>query len=828
MHDSYPLFDFLTQCSVLLRGTLKKQNYLQMKLPSFPVLLLALFLCPSLLPAQSTLKRAEKEFEIGDFQRAVMSYKEVLTTDPDNLPANAGIADCYRYLNDFENALIHYQNAVGKSGVSDLTVFQYGLVLQGLGRYEQAQKVFDRLGEQSPAFRTRAKQFSEACQFALHADAPSAFKVTNEFASSKYSDFGPAFLGKELVVYASSRPDIATRNSRNAPGGTAAVDNRLFVTQRDKNGFLQTPQTLHDGFGAHGNEGPVAYSPDGQTVAITKNNFRNGVRQIPHAGLELTLYLAEADNTGSWKDAKAFIHNGAGYSTGYPCFSPDGKALYFASDRPGGYGGYDLYVSYRTGASWSTPENLGPAVNTMGNEITPFFDGSSLYFASDFHKGFGGFDIFKVEENNGRWSTVYHMGNGLNSSADDYGFIFDNLRNIGYFVSNRPGGKGYEDLYRVVKESDNLVFKVTDAATGKPLAGAVIDFANCNEGSYATSENGIFMLQLQKPLDCEATVRMNGYRPQSVDMNMIGLRSNRTIEVALVNESGAYEGRVVDAINSVPLADVKVIATDRATGERVEATTNSRGAYLIALNPGSTYLLRYSKPGYRDISQTLTAGTGSKRLDDIGIYPVNAPVAMKSEPETAVFARDVAQPKSATTTTAAVSGYSVQLAAVSKAPANLSDIKNKLNLGEVYAQKEGQVYKIRLGVFPDRQSAEAALAACKEKGYPQAFLVEDTGRPAVAEVETAVPKTAAVEFPVLQDGYAIQLLALKDVSNFDRSKVESLGEVQVWPKGEYKAVLLTGYDSRSSAEVVLRRAKALGYSGAYLVEVVNGEIQKAR
>lgn len=806
---------------------IEKQNYLQMKLPSFPVLMLVLFFLPVLLPAQSTLKRAEKEFEIGDFRRAVMSYKQVLATDPDNLPANAGLADCYRYLNDFDNALIHYQNAIGKPGVSDLTVFQYGLVLQGLGRYEQAKKVFERLAVQSPAFRTRARQFSEACQFALGADAPSAFKVTNEFASSKYADFGPAFLGKEQIVYASSRPDIATRNSRNAPGATAGVDNRLFVTQRDKNGFLETPQTLHDGFGVHGNEGPIAYTPDGQVVAITKNNFRNGVRQIPHAGLELTLYLAEADATGSWKSAKAFVHNGAGYSTGYPCFSPDGKALFFASDRPGGYGGYDLYVSYRTGASWSTPENLGPAVNTLGNEITPFFDGNALYFASDFHKGFGGFDIFKVEQNNGRWSTVYHMGNGLNSSADDYGFIFDDLRNIGYFVSNRPGGKGLEDLYRVVKESDNLVFKVTDAASGKPLAGAVVDFANCNEGAYSTSANGIFMLQLRKPLNCAATIRMPGYRPQSVDLNMIGLRPNRTIEVALVNEAGAYEGRVVDAINNIPLAGVKVIATDRATGERVEAATNSRGAYLIALNPGSTYLLRYSKPGYRDISQTITVGTASKRLDDIGIYPVNAPVAVKSETSPVIYAKEAARPKSVTATTRAIEGYSVQLAAVSKEP-RLTDIENKLNLGEVYARKAGKVYKIRLGVFADRQRAEWALAACKEKGYPEAFLVKDTGMPAVATVETATPKTAAVEFPALQDGYAIQLLALKDLSHFDRSKVENLGEVQVWPKGDFKAVLLTGYDSRSSAEVVLRRAKALGYNGAYLVEVVNGQIRKAR
>lgn len=798
---------------------------MQMKMLPFPVLLLVLFVFPVLLSAQSALKRAQKEYEIGTFQQSVISFKEVLLTDPDNLEANAGIADCYRYLNDFENALIHYENAVSQPGVSDLTVFQYGLVLQGLGRYEQAQKVFDRLAEQSAAFRTRAKQFSEACSFALSADAPSAFKVNNEFANSSFADFGPAFLGKDRIVYASSRTDITATNTRNAPDAGLSADNRLFVTQQDKNGFLQTPKILLDGFGAHGNEGPVAYSPDGQLVAITRNNFQNGVRQIPHNGLELTLYLAEADEKGVWKGAKAFEHNGAGFSTGFPCFSPDGKALFFASDRPGGYGGFDLYVSYRTGTSWSTPENLGPAVNTLGNEITPFFDGKSIYFASDFHKGFGGFDIFRVEENNGRWSTVYHMGNGINSSADDYGFIFDDFRNVGYFVSNRPGGKGNEDLYRVVKELDNLVIKVTDAANGKPLAGAIIDFSNCKEGIFTTSDNGIFMMQMRKPLNCEATIRMNGYQPQTVALNMIGLRPNRTIEIAMVNEANAYEGRVVEALSNVPLQGVMVIATDRKTGDRVEATTDSRGAYLIALNPGSSYLLRFSKPGYRDISQVISVDKNLKRLDEIGIFPVDAPVASADVSSEKMFAKESATPKSSTPTEETIKGYAVQLAAVSKAP-DIASIKSQLQAADVYVNRAGNVYKIRLGVFPNRQEAEKALADCKAKGFQQAYIVEDVGKPVSSIAAALVPKTAAAAGPVLKDGYAIQLLALKDLANFDRSKAESLGEVQVLPKGNLNAVLVTGFDSRSTAELVLKKAKALGYAGAYLLEVVNGEIRK--
>ncbi|GIV32016.1 MAG: hypothetical protein KatS3mg030_318 [Saprospiraceae bacterium] len=782
--------------------------------------------------AQSAWKRAEKEMELGAFDRAVITYKEILAAEPANAEANAGLATSYWYLNELELAAMHFENALAKPGMPDVVKFRYGLTLQGLGRYEQAKKIFDELASSSAEFQTRAKQFSEACTFALSSDVPSGFKIVPEYVNTPSSEFGPTFF-KDKVVFASSRKDIRAVNGRNAPSAPT-TGNRLFISQRDQNGFLQTPVLLHTGFGQHSNEGPVSYTRDHATVAYTMNNFRDGVRQIPHPGLELSLFLAQANSDGSWVGARAFEHNGSGYSTGYPCFAPDGNALYFASNRPGGYGGFDIYVSYRVGNSWSAPENLGPAVNTIGNEITPWFDGSTLYFASDYHKGFGGFDIFRAESNGGKWTTIYHMGTGINSSADDYGFIYDELRNVGYFVSNRPGGKGLEDIYRVVKEADNLVIKVIDAATRQPMVGATLDFSKCGSGVFKTASSGVFTMQLLKPMDCVVEISFPGYRTETLEISRLGMRANRTFEVAMVNINDSYEGRVVDAATGWPLADVKVIATERGTGAMVEALTDTRGAYLIALKPKAQYNVRFSKPGYQDVIVTLnTQPDNSRRLDDVGLLPVagvapQAAVARNATEQATVAVQPQARSASISAT---VAGYSVQVAAFSKAP-NLDEMRTKLgHLGNVYAVQEGNTYKVRIGVFASREEAEKTLGVVKNQmKYTSAFIVPDTGQPAHGVVSTKPqlqPKsTVASQGILLKDGYAIQLGAFSDASKFDESKVAGLGEVHYVQRNNLTIVVLAGYDSRSTAEIVLKKVKALGYPGAFIVQISNGQLVK--
>jgi len=402
------------------------------------------------LQAQNKLKKANKQYELGAYNLAVRSYLAIVQEEPKNGEALAKLADSYRYLNNMDEAAKWYRKAIKISGVDPIHIFEFAKVLKAKGDYKRAKEWFGIYAKGRPLI---GKQFSESCDFAESIqDVPSQYQLSNEFANSSESDFGPAFYNNQ-VVYASARQDIKQTNKVLENNWEGVAKNQLFISSVDQNDFLGRPAYLHPSIKTSFNQGPIAYSANGRVVAFTKNNFNNGTRQIPGSGMELSIYIADVTNEGGWDNARAFPYNGSGYSSGFPYLSADGKTLYFASNRPDGFGGYDIYVSYFIGNSWSTPENMGPVVNSQGNEITPAMIGSDLFFASDWHHGLGGFDIFRAERNNGIWKNVYHLGNGVNSSYDDYGYTYHKELNRGYLVSNRPGGKGQEDIYRLKKTS---------------------------------------------------------------------------------------------------------------------------------------------------------------------------------------------------------------------------------------------------------------------------------------------------------------------------------------------------------------------------------------
>ncbi|TAK50526.1 MAG: hypothetical protein EPO28_00165, partial [Saprospiraceae bacterium] len=517
-----------------------------------------------------------------------------------------------------------------------------------------------------------------------------------------------------------------------------------------------------------------------------------------------------------------------------PAFSQDGNALYFSSNRPGGYGGYDLYVSYKTGGTWSAPENLGPAINSLGNEISPFNDGTSLYFSSDYHRGFGGFDIFKAEENGNRWATIYHTGSGLNSSSDDYGFVYDALHNYGYFVSNRPGGKGKEDIYRIMKESENILFKVTDAANGTPISEATLDFADCGEKTYETNSSGVFIFQMLEDLNCSVTVSKAGYISKPIKITSPGIGQNMTFEVALINENSAYSGKVVNGATGYVLDDVKIIVTNQQNNQTTSVNSNARGEYVVALQPNVPYLLRFSKSGFQEVSFNVRpAANAVKTIQNVELLPVGVAPAQSL----AVNENSAAKPTPAEVATPAgeakslQSGYAVQLAAVSSANPNLAEIQQKFkNEGKVYAVTVDGKTKIRLGVFEDRARAESATNTCKKNGYPGAFIITETDKNALNNTQKnkkEIPAAPSSSNAGLR-GIMVKLAAYSDLRYFEQAKVEDLGIINKVSQGKFTIVLLTGFESQAAAEIALRKAKVRGFKDAYLVEQVDGKFKKVQ
>lgn len=768
---------------------------------------------------RSLLKKANKEYELKAFNLAIGTYRSALARRPDNTEALANLADCYRHLNDMERAEEHYRKAVydprggyetaRRRDAEPIYVFNYAKTLKALGKYQEARKWFLEYAKSDPV---AGNHYAQSCTFAEgQLMGPSPYVVALEPVNTIASEFGAAMFGDQ-VIFASARKDI----KRSSSDWANRAYNQLFLAGIDQTtGALKSPVFLKRSSDASYNEGPISFTPDLEEVAYTKNDFVDGTRHIASSGMKLDIFIARVSPYGEWINPEPFPHNGKDYSTGWPAYSPDGDRMYFASDRPDGFGGYDIYVSYKTGNGWSTPENLGPVINSPGNEVSPFYDGQTLFFSSDYHQGMGGYDVFRGEQSNDRFIRIVHLGSQVNSPRDDYNFIFDSFKNNGYLTSNRAEGAGSEDIYRVSKSGDGIVIRVRNAADGEPITGAVIDFSDCNRGIYQTDANGIYSFQAAAGVDCEIQITKDDYVASNLKISAFGVQRNQSYEVTMSRVGEAFLGKVVSYATRLPLSNITVIAKNQDTGSYMETKTDQQGQYNLALSPNATYWIRYSAPGYRDINRTLQTADDSDRsiLGVISILPSNieGPIVEPVNPDAAVEVR---------------SGYAVQIAAISQP--DLSRFSDLEALGQVYYREEGSLYKVRLGVFDSRGQAEEALARARALGYDGSFMVEERGG-RVQVTPPDEPETPESGEPQSAIGdYKIQLGAYRSTSSFDDRGVSSLGVIEDFPVRNLTVKLLAGFTTEEAAKSALSKVQQMGFRDAFVVKEENGKLNRIR
>ena len=802
------------------------------------------------LLGQSTLNKANKQYELYAFNLAAKTYKAVLERQPNNAQALARLADCYYHLNRLHEACDYYSRAIEAGQTTSEIYFRYGQALKGIGKYEEARRQFERYGM---VHAQAGAQYASSCDFAMnHQNDPPLYQVKREYLNTDASDFAPAFYQGQ-VVYASSSADFGQKGG-SVSHWTGTSRNQLLITEPDPNGFLKSPKPLHSALRTAWNEGPLSYSPDGRQVAFSKNNFAEGTRQIRTAGIELSIFTAEVRGEGDWENAVPFPHNGSDYSTGYPCFSPDGQALYFASDRPGGFGGFDLYVSYKTPSGWSTPENLGDGVNTPGDEISPFLLGNVLYFASDWHLGFGGYDLFKATLTGRSFGQVENLGPGVNSPRDDYGLVFSEELGRGYIYSNRVGGEGFEDIYRLTEAAGNLVIRVFNASNGEALPDAVIDMGACGMGTFTTNLSGTYSMRIKPGFTCNIVVRKDGYVPYSFNLTSLVQGQGREVEVKLRKVDEQFMGFVADAQTGLPLDNVYVRAVNQATGDGMEATSDLRGQYALALAPNASYLLRYSRAGYLDVSKVVR--TSSLQQRDLGVVKLVSTSAAAARPdEYNVVSNSWKDPSAksdvpdsynaeALGPKVVPSGYAVQLAAFKKGKKfDLASFKALEEVGTVYVYEEKGMEKVRVGTYSSVEEAKYALRKAHDAGYRSAFIIKQkkevviqpaappSKTPEAYNAESAQQpktplksgKTESME-SLPQKSYFVQLAAYRNPQNFDQKKVIDIGVVEQRKRGDLTIMLLSGYADLLQAKKAMQEARKRGFKGAYLVMEKDGKL----
>ncbi|GMN10047.1 OmpA family protein [Croceitalea sp. MTPC9] len=417
--------------------------------------------------------------------------------------------------------------------ISENSLFNYVHTLKGTGRKRRANRIMAVMNKKNAK---KLKEDAAAIRESLEEE--SRFNLKNLKINSKYSDFSPMYYGKDKLLYTSAK-DTLFLNTRkykwdNQPYldlYTAKVDS----TNNDASGTYRFSKNVNTKY----HEASASFSPDNKTIYFTRNNYGKKKIKRDKKGINhLKLYMSKEIN-GEWTEAIELPFNSDNYSTGHPALTADGKKLFFVSDMPGGYGGTDIYVvDVLENGTFSKPRNLGLAVNSSRKEMFPFITKNKLYFSSNRASGLGGLDIYESNFSAEGFSKAENLGAPFNSNRDDFSLIIDEDTEKGYFASNRPGGKGKDDIYSFVptrKSMPNLneiSGYIVDRITGDSLPNAMVSLyndENVRVGEIRTNEKGSFRFNNLKSTD-DYTLQtiLEGYFEETTS---VATKNNEVVDV---------------------------------------------------------------------------------------------------------------------------------------------------------------------------------------------------------------------------------------------------------------------------------------------------------
>jgi outer membrane protein OmpA-like peptidoglycan-associated protein len=502
----------------------------------------------------------------------------------------------------------------------------------------------------------------------VFAQKPAAtVQVTNEVnVNSPALEFSPTFYEDGIVFISNNNGGFEKFEDDNIKLSAMTI----LRSRRDAEGILGKPELFSKEVTSGYHEGPVCFSPTGDMIYFS----RNSETTAQDGKQKMKLYAAPKSGD-TWGQPMDLNINNSEFDDCHPALNIDGDKLYFASNRPGGFGGMDIYVSYKLGDSWSDPVNLGPKVNTAGNEIFPFVHAdNTLYFTSTGHPGKGGYDLFQIKMEGSDWGKPVNLPDPFNTPGDDFGLIVDLNKINGYFSSNGKQGQGQDEIFSfstkdgnlddIVKQSNSeeepgafdFLVNVTDQSTGKALPGADVRILNMDMGdvigrdeagnliTVVKNEDGQDILKAVPPHaglsgtsdkkgryattlhpgKYSLTVSMDGY--QTKQLNAEVLKTGNKINVALdrVQDKVLWNASVFNYVTNAPLTGATAIVINKATGKRDTILTDENGRVQYYLDPNTKYDVELYQGGRLIGSTEVNSGPpGTKPLSqNISVAPL--------------------------------------------------------------------------------------------------------------------------------------------------------------------------------------------------------------
>lgn len=494
--------------------------------------------------ATTYFQDAEAALIKKDYKQAIRLYEKALKLQPGLTAAHKGLAACYELLRDYQQALVHYENVIATDSMFSRVMYyqmaeayyKQGYYDKALTYFQQYERLQDRPFEdfglngerelsQEKKLQDKLPNAIKACQVSL--DSLKFLNITEVFnmgngINSKADDYFPFLSNNQDYMFFTRRK--------------SGVDEDLYLSRKD-GGNWQSAQPLR-AFNTDDNEGMCTFVRDGRHMFFTACG-REGI------GGTCDIWLGEIDDQQNLVGVSAMSEGAnSGQWDSQASISCDGATLYFASNRPKGFGGTDIWVCHKlSDGRWSEPVNLGPKINTPQDEEAPYItnDSKTLYFSSTGHLGMGEQDLFMswLDERNNQWSTPINLGPPVNTAYRELGVFLSADGKTGYFASDRPGGSGGMDIYRFALSdklySDPITFVegyVRDSVLMTPIK-TVVDIAG--RGKYATDDNGRFFLCVKADETLQLGLKHRGFKDYK-NKFVIPEWSNRTfytVEVLL-------------------------------------------------------------------------------------------------------------------------------------------------------------------------------------------------------------------------------------------------------------------------------------------------------
>jgi peptidoglycan-associated lipoprotein len=504
------------------------------------LLVFSLVLSTAEVKAQKNFgQEADKAFETEQYSVAIDLYKQAYNKVKKNKAEKARIlfrlAECYRMTNNSKQAVNWYQRVI-KAGYPDATAYLYlADALKAEEKYPDAIIQYDEYTKQKPD-DPRGKYGKESCALAQKwVDEPTRYTIENvKKFNSKSSDFSPYWADKNFkaIIFTSAR-EGSTGNGSDGWTGQSFTD--LYIVTQDKKGAWSEPLPADENINTEYNEGTPWINKKANVIYFTRCPI------VKKEKIGCQIYYSKKQGKGWAPPDTLMLAPDMTYAVGHPTLSDDELVIYFSSDMPGGYGGKDVWMASRSKKTkpFDKPVNLGPNINTDGEDMFPYLrDDGTLFYSSNGHAllGMGGLDIYKVTKENDKWGKPVNLQSPLNSAGDDFGIIFKGNKEEGYLTSNRKGGRGDDDIYSFILPP--LVFTlqgaVRDDSTKQLIIGAYIKLVG-SDGTVvedSTDATGMYHFgktQILENTSYEMVVSKNKYFSSKGRETTVGLNKSKDL-----------------------------------------------------------------------------------------------------------------------------------------------------------------------------------------------------------------------------------------------------------------------------------------------------------